>query len=143
MVVRFQTPVQSLLDSVFGSNGSVIDDILSDRVWQGETVSPRLDVAEYENETVVIAELPGVNKSDISLTIHEGVLTISGSRKERTLPEKSSWIRREVGTGKFNRSITLPHEVHLGAVSAEMENGLLKIVLPKAEDAKPKEIKIR
>lgn len=147
MVVRFQRvpPAQSLLDTVFGfgqdTNG--FDLIQRDRAWQGETLLPRVDVAEYDNESIVVAEVPGVSKSDVSITIHEGVLTISGSRKASAIPEKSTWVRREVETGTFSRSINLSHDVDANAVTAEMSNGLLKIVLPKAEDAKPKEITIR
>ncbi|MDH3252853.1 MAG: Hsp20/alpha crystallin family protein [Ignavibacteria bacterium] len=104
---------------------------------------PALDVAEHENETVVVAEVPGLNKKDIKISVLDGVLTISGIRKERVLPEKSSWVRNEVGTGEFSRSIRLPHEVNTSSISAEMENGVLRIVLPKAEAAKPREISIR
>jgi HSP20 family protein len=104
---------------------------------------PALDVAEQENETVVVAEVPGVNKNDIKVSVLDSILTISGVRKERVLPENSSWVRNEVGTGEFSRSIRLPHEVNTGAISAEMNNGILRVVLPKAEEAKPKEISIR
>lgn len=145
MVVTVQRipAAQSLLDNVFGLGNESFDRLLHDRVWQGERQFPPIDIAEYDNESVVIAELPGVNKSDVSISVHKGVLTISGARKELTLPENSSWVRREVEAGTFSRSITISHEVETGGVTAELSNGLLKIVLPKAENAKPKEITIR
>jgi HSP20 family protein len=104
---------------------------------------PAIDMAEYESEFIVVAELPGVSKEDVKLSLEDGVLTISGRRKSVQIPEKSSWVRNEISTGEFVRTISLPREVKSDAISAELANGVLKIVLPKAEEVQPREISIR
>jgi HSP20 family protein len=148
MLVRIERfpGTRSLVDELFNFERDI--DNMFGRflgVGQGPDVRtyPALDIAEHDNETVVVAEVPGVLKSDIKVSVHDGVLSISGVRKERALPEHSSWVRNEVGTGEFSRSLRLPHAVNSAAISAELTNGILRIVLPKAEEAKPKEISIR
>ncbi len=125
------------IDTMFG-------DILNTRVIEpARRPSPSLDVAEQDNETIVVAELPGVRKEDVKVSVHDGVLTISGERKAHQLPEKSAWVRNEISTGQFSRSIQLPHEVQMNGISAELTNGVLRIVLPKAEEARPREIQVK
>jgi HSP20 family protein len=104
---------------------------------------PKLDLLEYDDRSVVVAELPGMNQEDIKITMDGEVLTVSGERKSAGVPEGSRWIRNEIGVGRFSRSIQLPHPVEANGVTAELTNGLLRIVLPKAEEAKPREISIR
>lgn len=104
---------------------------------------PRFDLAEYENESVIIAEMPGVRKDDLKISIENGYLTISGERKPYDMPEGSNWIRNEIRTGKFTRSIELPHAIEADKISAEMKDGILRIELPKAETIKPREIRIK
>jgi len=91
----------------------------------------------------VNVELPGVAKEDIKVNVHDGVLTISGERKQPELKENEQWIRNEISYGTFERSINLPYSVDVEKVSATQENGVLCIVLPKHENAKPKQISIR
>lgn len=104
---------------------------------------PLFDLAEYENESVLLAELPGIQKEDIKISIDNGYLSISGERKAYDMPEQSNWVRNEIPTGKFNRTIELPHEVDSNKISAELKNGILRITLPKAETIKPREIRIK
>lgn len=104
---------------------------------------PLFDLAEYENESVLIAELPGVQREDLKISYENGYLTISGERKPYDMPEGSNWIRNEIRNGKFTRSIELPHDVEADRISAELNNGVLRITLPKAEDIKPREIRIK
>lgn len=104
---------------------------------------PAIDVAEYENEFVVVAEMPGVSKEDVRLSVEDNVLTISGQRNSVQIPEKSSWVRNEIETGEFMRTISLPHGAKVDAISAELSNGVLRITLPKAEEVRPREIAIR
>jgi HSP20 family protein len=148
MLVRFeQYPVlspslRSFLDLESGL-GRVFDNFLAP-VLPGTVSSwPEIDVADEKKEYVVVAELPGVKKEDVKVSVHNGVLTISGERKSSAPPENSSWIRNERPTGKFSRSVELPEEVQANAVSAELSDGLLKVRLPKSEDAQPREIEIR
>lgn len=104
---------------------------------------PLFDLAEYENESVLIAELPGVRKEDVKISYENGYLTVAGERKPFEIPEGSNWIRNEIRSGKFNRSIELPHDVEADRISAELKNGVLRITLPKAEEIKPREIRIK
>jgi len=85
--------------------------------------------------------LPGMRKEDIDISLHDGTLTISGERKrESANGEKAQRTERYVGT--FRRSITLPTRVDAGKVGATYQDGILKVILPKAEEAKPKQIKV-
>ncbi len=104
---------------------------------------PVFDLAEYENESVLIAEMPGVRKDDLKISLDNGYLTISGERQPYDMPEGSNWVRNEIRTGKFSRSIELPHEVDANHISAELKNGILRVTLPKAETIKPREIRIK
>ncbi len=103
---------------------------------------PLIDVVDTKDELVIYAELPGVNKDDVKVKIHNNILTISGERKEPELPEKANCLIREREFGKFMRSVRLPYPVDVSKVSAEYKDGILKITLPKKEEVKPKEIQI-
>ncbi len=127
---NLEREIDDLFGSVLGTGRSV---------WDREY--PAVDIAEYENESVIIAEMPGVKKEDVKISVQDGVLAISGERK--ALPEGSRAIRNECCGGKFNRAVDLPHEVESDAITAELTDGVLRIVLPKAEEARPKEIKIK
>lgn len=105
--------------------------------------APMVNLAENQNESVLTVELPGVNKEDVKISLEDGLLTISGERKAQGIPEGSRWLRSESLTGKFIRTLELPHPVNSQAISAELKNGILRVVLPKAEEARPREITIR
>ena len=103
--------------------------------------SPALDLYESGDDIVAVVELPGMRKEDIDISLHDGTLTISGERKrESNNGEKAQRTERYVGT--FRRSITRPTHVDAGKVGATYEDGILKVILPKAEEAKPKQIKV-
>jgi HSP20 family protein len=103
--------------------------------------SPALDLYESGDNVVAVVELPGMRKEDIDMSLHDGILTISGERKrESTNGEKAQRTERYVGT--FRRSITLPTPVDPSKVGATYQDGILKVILPKAEEAKPKQIKV-
>jgi len=104
---------------------------------------PLMNVYDSKEEFEVVAELPGVKKEDIRLTLDNGLLTISGERKTYATPEKAEWLRNEIQTGSFSRVIGLPRQVNASGISAELTNGILRVVLPKAEEAKPREVKIK
>jgi HSP20 family protein len=88
----------------------------------------------------VIAEVPGMKKEDLVLSLHNGVLTISGERKREQKSEQGFTSERYVG--RFQRSVTLPASVDANQVKASYEDGLLKVILPKSEEAKPKQIEV-
>ena len=105
------------------------------------TWSPAIDVYEDKDQFTVVAEVPGMKKEDVNITLQNGVLTISGERKqEEKKPDQG--FRSERFAGRFQRSITLPASVEPSGVKATYQNGLLKVVLPKSEEAKPKQIEV-
>jgi HSP20 family protein len=103
--------------------------------------TPALDLYQNTDNVVAIVELPGMRKEDIEISLHDGMLTIGGERKEET-SEGQSATRTERSTGKFRRSVTLPTRVDANKVNATYKDGLLTITLPKAEEAKPKQIQV-
>ena len=105
--------------------------------------SPCCDIYETENEIVVKAEIPGVKKEDVKLSMQDNVLTLSGERKFEEETKKENYVRVERGYGSFTRSFTLPPSVDVKTISAEFKDGLLEVKLPKLEQAKPKEVEIK
>ena len=116
---------------------------LIDTPLAGSPVIPAVDVLENEQETVVIAETPGVSKEDISVTFEGDVLTFSGERKAAQVPDNARMLMQEHHDRSFSRSLRILHDVERSTISASLENGLLRIVLPKAEAAKPRVIEVR
>lgn len=104
---------------------------------------PVTDVAEYDGEYAVVAELPGVKKEDVKISVENRTLTLKGERKHYGFPEGTRVLRHETHTQPFVRSFVLPEEVDVNQISAEMKDGILRIRLPKAEQARPREINIR
>ena len=103
--------------------------------------SPALDLYESGDHVVAVVELPGMRKEDIEISLHDGTLTISGERKrESNNGEAAQRTERYVGT--FRRSIALPSRVDPSKVSATYQDGILKVTLPKTEEAKPKQIQV-
>lgn len=102
---------------------------------------PSVNLFQKEDNTVLTAEVPGLKKEDIKLEIKENLLRISGKR-DIEYPEKASVHRLERRTFNFDRTIKLPMKVDTGKISAEYKNGILKVILPRAESDKPKSIEI-
>jgi len=105
--------------------------------------APAFDVHEEKDNFVVKAELPGMKKEDISVSLQDGSLIISGERKSETKSEGAEVYRAERYVGKFQRSVTLPTPVTAGKVTAEYKDGILTVTLPKSEEAKPKQIEVK
>jgi HSP20 family protein len=114
---------------------------------QGEEVSnrgwmPPVDIQETEDAYQLHAELPGLTRDDINITLENNVLRLSGERKFEKEAKKDSYHRIERTYGAFTRAFTLPHQVEAEGVQATFENGVLTITVPKAEQAKPRKISI-
>ncbi len=101
--------------------------------------SPTLDLYQNSENIVAVVELPGMRREDIEISLHDGTLTISGERKRETSNGERA-ERTERYIGKFRRSITLPTRVDANKISAIYRDGILTVTLPKAEEAKPKQI---
>ena len=134
MFVRFDYP--RTLDNLI-NNFLDTDTVISRNVF------PAVDVIEQEGQTTVIAELPGVKKEDVKIEFKNSVLTISGERKPYEVPENARVVLNELNVRNFNRSIEFEHDVDAGKISADLTNGILKIVLPKAETAKAHTIEVK
>ena len=108
----------------------------------GVAYSPSLDVREDEQNIVATLDVPGFNKADVQISFHDKVLTISGERKvEETKKEGTVHVSERV-YGKFQRSVYVPIAVDAAAVTAVYKDGVLTVTLPKAAEAKPKQINI-
>jgi HSP20 family protein len=103
--------------------------------------SPALDLYQNNDNVVAVVELPGMRRKDIEISLHDGTLTISGERRSETSNgEKTERTERYIG--KFRRSITLPVRVDANKVSASYQDGILTVTMPKAEEARPKQIPV-
>ena len=112
------------------------------RTDEGEWI-PSVDVSETKNDLVVKAELPGMDPKDIDISLSDGHLIIRGEKKQEREEKEEDYHFIERSYGSFTRSIQLPKEVKHDKINASYKNGILKVVLPKSEEAKTKEIKIR
>ena len=105
--------------------------------------SPALDAMEDNDKYVVSLEVPGLKKEDINVSVHDGVLTVSGERKSEHDIKDATMHRTERYYGKFSRSVSLPAQVRADKVAATYKDGILTVQLPKAEEAKPKNIEVK
>lgn len=94
---------------------------------------PRVDISEDENNVYVTAEIPGVDKKDVKVTLQDNILTIEGEKKSEVKDEKKNYYRIERTYGSFCRSFALPAEVDTDKVKAKFENGMLLIEAAKKE----------
>jgi HSP20 family protein len=113
---------------------------------EGEARLPRLhpavDVVENKDSFVVKAELPGMKKEDVKVTLQNNVLIISGEKKQEVQEKGKTYFKTERTYGTFYRTIDLPVQVKMEEIKADFKDGILTIELPKVEEAKPKEISI-
>jgi HSP20 family protein len=105
--------------------------------------APALDISERKDAYLVTVELPGVEAEDLEITMEDGLLTIQGERQFTSESSEQQFHRIERRYGAFRRSITLPAQVQAEQIEASFDNGVLQIVVPKAEEAKPKRIQVR
>jgi len=114
-------------------------------VWgePGAGVFPLMNVTEDKDHYYVRAELPGIKAEELDISITADTLSISGERKIPAEDEKAQYHRREREAGKFSRILTLPAQVDAGKAEARCADGVLTVVLPKAEEAKPRQITVK
>jgi len=103
---------------------------------------PAVDIYETKESIVLNVELPGVTKEDIALEVKDSTLTIKGEKKLEKNVKEENFHRLERSYGSFTRAFTLPSTVQQDKVKAKFRDGILEIMLPKAEEAKPKQIKV-
>jgi HSP20 family protein len=105
--------------------------------------APALDISERKDAYLVTVELPGVETDDLQITLEDGLLTIQGERHFAHDSTEQQFHRVERRYGAFRRSITLPAQVQAEQIEATVDNGVLQIMVPKMEEAKPKRIQVR
>lgn len=115
-----------------------------EREWPGlaEFREPAVDLIDREKEILVRAELPGVNKEDVSISLTSDSITIQAQSKKEATEEKGDYRRREISSSAFSRSMWLPSEVDSDAAKASFKDGVLEITLPKVAEAKGKSVPI-
>ncbi|MCX7976816.1 MAG: Hsp20/alpha crystallin family protein [Bellilinea sp.] len=134
---REMATLRSMVDQVF-------DNMLTRQLeaWRGfDWVA--LDMYQTNNEVVVKAVLPGVKPEDIHVSVANQVLTIRGEVQEEKVSEEATYHIRERRSGVITRSVQLPVEVDVDKAKAEHENGILTLILPKAEEVRPKTISVK
>lgn len=104
--------------------------------------TPPLDIFEDKDNLVVKAELPGMKREEIQVSLHDGSLSISGERKTENKHEDAEVYRSERFAGRFQRTVSLPTPVAADKVKAQYKDGILTVTLPKTEESKPKQIEV-
>jgi HSP20 family protein len=144
-IVRFE-PIKDFISMQNKMNRLFEDSFLrsrdSEEMFDQGTWSPVVDIYDKKDSIVIKAEVPGLEKSDFSVTIKENILTIKGEKRQETEVNEDTFHRVERSSGSFHRSFTLPKTVDQDKLKAEYKNGVLEIVLPKVPEAKPKQIEV-
>lgn len=134
MMVRFDFP--RTLDSML--NDTFIREFGATR-----KTTPAMDVTEYDHEYVVVAEMPGVKKDEVKITFENNILTVEAERKPYELPENARVLLNEMRVREFARSVRMPVRIDAENISAELQNGVLRITLPKSQEARPRMISVK
>ncbi len=132
---RMRREMDRLWDSFFERRPARVEEVSE---WL-----PSLDVSETKNEFVVKAELPGIDPKDIDISLTNDILTIKGEKKQEKEEKEENYHLIERSYGSFTRSVRVPGQVQSDKINATFKNGVLKVTLPKTEEAKKKEIKIK
>jgi HSP20 family protein len=132
-----QNRMNQLFEDFFGRPGTGREGELAVGGW-----APTVDIYETDDDIVVTAELPGLEKDQVGVEYKDGTLTLRGERKLEREVKEESYHRMERAYGSFHRSFAVPGSVDEEKISARMKNGVLEIHLPKKEAAKPKQIKV-
>lgn len=135
-ILSMQREINNLFDTFF--RGSVEDSGLVTTAW-----NPAVDITEHDSTFVVKVELPGVSRDDVRITIQDNMLTIRGEKKQEKEIKGTNAHRTERSYGAFQRTFSLPSSVKADAIEARYADGVLTITLPKAEEAKRKEIEVK
>lgn len=139
-LVRYNRPNRDVMSKNFSD---IMDEFFNDVVnTNRDSFVPGIDISETDNQFLISAELPGMSKEDIDISLDNGRLTISGERKFEKEEEGKTFHRVETRYGSFNRSFQLPDNVDEESINAKYENGLLNITIDKAEDKVKKKIEI-
>ncbi len=142
-LARWERDIDRMMADFFGRKG---------RSWwpqrwlrpdEEDITAPAIDLYEDKDDIVVKAELPGMEKDDVEVNLSDRLLTIKGVKKKEEEINEESYYRSERSYGSFLRTLELPKDVHPDKVKASFKSGVLEVRLPKTEEAKTREIKVR
>jgi HSP20 family protein len=137
-LVRFK-PIREF-DNIHNSIQQYLDDFSSQKSsFNLNNFAPKIDISEKGNQLVIDAEISGIKKEDLKITLQDNILTIEGEKKNANEANERKYFLTERSYGKFKRSFTLPEEVDSEKVNAKFENGLLNITLEKIVEKIPEE----
>jgi len=111
-------------------------------LWEGQTKAPLVDVYEENDNIVMSAEIPGLRKDEIDISITDEAVTLSGKKRDVKEVKRENFYRKEIREGAFLRTLPLPCAIDRAKVKASYNEGVLEIVLPKAAEEKKKEMKV-
>jgi HSP20 family protein len=134
--------LQERMNRLFDESFRGINRTGSEEDWVGGSWAPAVDIYEQNGNIVLKAELPGVDPKDVDVRVENNILTLRGERKLENEVKRESYHRVERAYGSFTRSFTLPNVVDTEKIKAEYKDGLLRMTLPKKDEAKPKQISI-
>ena len=137
-------PFREMLDLQRGIN-QLFDNSVGRTSNEGVALStwtPAVDIFEDESSFIIKLELPEVNREDVKVNLHENTLSISGERRIENEDRRDGYHRVERSYGQFYRSFTLPPNVNVEAINAQFKDGMLRLTVPKKEEAKPKQIEV-
>jgi HSP20 family protein len=143
-LVRWQ-PMNDLVSLREAMDRLFEDSWVTPRTWTAMSnwTEPTLDIYETRDHVVVRAAIPGYKPEEVEITVTGNVLSLQGQTREETEDKDKNYLRRETRLGSFTRTIELPSGLQSDKADAKFENGMLTISLPKAEEVKPKSIKVR
>lgn len=118
-------------------------DVLADETFFSRDWNPAVDIVENSDTYVLKAEIPGMNKDDVKITLENNLLTIRGEKKNELEKKEGNFHRIERSYGVFERSFTIPGTIKTNDIDAQYKDGVLTLTLPKAEEAKPKMIDVK
>jgi len=139
---RSLSPTQSDFNRLFSSLFDTTTPVAAQLSRSARQFVPALDVLDREDEYLVSVDLPGLSESDVKVEILDGTMTISGERTSSHEENKDGYRRVERASGSFTRKLTLPLGVDASAVKASFKNGVLEVLVPKPEAAKPQQVEI-
>ena len=120
-----------------------MDKFFDEDIWSGADFAPAVDIYQDKDNVIVETPLAGIDPEKVDISIENDVLTISGRTEEKKEVKREDYYRKEVREGSFSRSVILPMPVKSDLAEAHSEKGMLKIMIPKAEEAKPKKIAVK
>ena len=135
-VSALQDRINRMFDDAFPRSRDTEDD-LSVCDWK-----PPVDIYETQDALIILVELPGIDKEDVTVEIKDNVLSLRGTRNvDKSIPD-SSYLRRERCTGTFSRSFNLRHNIKPDSIRARFKNGILEVTVPKPEEERPRQVTV-